>query len=125
MRRIWRKCFLILFPWRENEDTDPDARVVFNVGASIDDIWLDNITVQYSELEAPEEEKDDIVVLNENFSNDSTWNFNPWQPSWPSAEIEYTNNQAQAPSRHLIHCFHQETQGNGQDQVLRQGLTLI
>ncbi|MBN2532703.1 MAG: carbohydrate binding domain-containing protein [Spirochaetales bacterium] len=82
------------FGFTMNDATDPDARIVFNVGASTDDIWLDNIAMQYSELEAPEAEKDDAVVLEENFNGEIDWGFNPWQPSWPSAEIEYADSQA-------------------------------
>jgi hypothetical protein len=82
------------FCFTMNDDTDEKARIVFNVGASTSDIWLDNITVQYSELEAPEPERDDVVVLYESFNDDNDWNFNPWQPEWPSAAIDYTDNQA-------------------------------
>ncbi|MBN2532111.1 MAG: carbohydrate binding domain-containing protein [Spirochaetales bacterium] len=84
------------FSFTMNEATDKKAKIVFNAGASLDDLWLDNIIVRYSEMEEPEIERDDVVIVNENFSGECDWNFNPWQPedSSPSARIDYTGNEA-------------------------------
>jgi hypothetical protein len=82
------------FSFTMNEATDDSARIVFNVGACRDDIWLDTIVVHYSELPIPKPEKDDCVVLSENFAGETGWTFNPWQPDSPSAEIEYAGDEA-------------------------------